>query len=401
MQAIFCSEVILAINPIMNSGIARKINTNILPFRKFHAILGKRRAEIVAKYRQLADLLRSDAAKILKEGGVRLPTEMEIASSYGISRQTVRNALKVLEDEGVIEKRQGSGSYINPQKQSGDMKQIAVVTTFIDDYIFPTILHDAQRIFAENGYSTLIYATENSVGREHEILTELLGKSISAVLIEGSRTALPTPNSALFSAFRKREIPLLFLHGLYPNLHDFPSVLDDNFSGGYQLTEYLIGKGHSRIAGVFKSDDMQGPLRYHGVVSAMTDAGIEINDSCFCWYDSEDRKAIISGKGVERLERFISRRLENVSAVVCYNDEIAYTMVRLLLEIGIRIPEDIAVVSFDNSFYSQIGAVPITSLGHSVPKSGKAAAEMLVGMLNGKNADSMLLKWELISRASG
>ncbi len=356
---------------------------------------------MAAKYRQLADFLRSEAMKILEGGGDRMPTEMEISSRYSVSRQTVRNALHMLEEEGLIERRQGSGSYIKPQKNADDLRQIALVTTFIDDYIFPTILHDAQSIFAKNGYSTLVYATENSVGRERDVLTELLGKNISAILIEGSRSALPTPNAGLFASFRRKGIPVVFLHGMYSNLPDFPCVLDDNFSGGFQAAQYLIDKGHSRIAGIFKSDDAQGPARYHGVISAMTAAGIRIHDSAFCWYDTEDRKAIVSGKGVERLERFIDSRLRSCSAVICYNDEIAYTLTRLMLEKGIRIPEDIAVVSFDNSFYSQIGAVPITSLGHKMPKSGKAAAELLVDMLGGGKGDTVYLRWELISRQSG
>ena len=366
-------------------------------------ILKRRRQGMPSKYRQLADILRRDAERIYSDGGNRLPTEMEISSSYSVSRQTVRSALRELENDGVIERRQGSGSYIKPIKNLKASSHIAVVTTFIDDYIFPSILHDAQRIFSDNGYSTIVYATENSVGRENEILTEILGKNIDAVLIEGSRTSYPTPNTALFMQLRKRGIPVLFLHGKYRNLPDFPAVLDDNFQGGYQLARYLINKGHTDIAGIFKSDDAQGPERYHGVVSAMTDSQIRINDSRFCWYDTEDRKDILSGDLMEetKLSRFIDERLGDATALVCYNDEIAYSAIQHLLRRGRTIPDDIAVVSFDNSFYSQIGSVPITSLGHKAPRSGIAAAELLLKMLEGTAAESVLLRWELISRQSG
>ena len=358
---------------------------------------------MAAKYRQLADFLRSEAMKILEGGGDRMPTEMEISSRYSVSRQTVRNALHMLEEEGLIERRQGSGSYIKPQKNADDLRQIALVTTFIDDYIFPTILHDAQSIFAKNGYSTLVYATENSVGRERDVLTELLGKNISAILIEGSRSALPTPNAGLFASFRRKGIPVVFLHGMYSNLPDFPCVLDDNFSGGFQAAQYLIDKGHSRIAGIFKSDDAQGPERYHGVVSAMTDSQIRINDSRFCWYDTEDRKSILSGEpeSLTKLSRFIDEELGSATAIICYNDEIAYSAIQIILKHGKTVPEDVAIVSFDNSFYSQIGSVPITSLGHKAPRSGVAAAELLIGMLKENKTESMNLRWELISRQSG
>ena len=152
----------------------------------------------------------------------------------------------------------------------------------------------------------------------------------------------------------------------------------------YLLTNYLIEKGHTRIAGIFKSDDMQGPERYHGVVSAMVDAGLKINDSSFCWYDTEDRKAIISGQGADRIDRFINKRLSGSSAVICYNDEIVFTLIKRMIEFGKRVPEDISVVSFDNSFYSQIGAVPITSLGHKSQRTGKTAAEILISLLTSR-----------------
>ena len=350
---------------------------------------------------QLADLLRGEISRITAEGGSRLPTEMEISDTYGISRQTVRTALKLLEDDGIIERKQGSGSYIRMQRQGEDSHQIALVTTFIDDYIFPSLLHEAQSVFEKNGYSTLVYSTENKIEKEREILLSLRMKNVSAIMIEGSKTALPTPNSDLFMRLKESGIPVLFFHGSYRNLSEFPCVSDDNYGGGYLLTKYLIDKGHTRIAGIFKSDDMQGPERYHGVVSAMVDAGLKINDSSFCWYDSEDRRAIIRGDGADRIDRFINKRLSGSTAVVCYNDEIAFSLIKRMIEFGKKVPDDISVVSFDNSFYSQIGAVPITSLGHRMQRTGKVAAEMLVSMLGGGKEQSLSLKWELTARASG
>ncbi len=357
---------------------------------------------MAAKYRSLADMLRGEISKLANSGRGRIPTEMEIAEQYGVSRQTVRNALDLLEQEGLIERRQGSGSYIRLQKRdSEDAKQIAVITTFIDDYIFPAVLHEAQIIFEKNGYSTLVYATENKVSKEREILSALSVKNVSAILIEGSKTALPTANSDLFMRFKEMGIPVLFIHGTYRNLPDFPSILDDNYKGGYQLAKYLIAKGHKRIAGIFKSDDMQGPERYYGVVSAMLEEGLRINDSSFCWYDTEDRRAIITGHGEDRLDRFINKRLSGSSAVVCYNDEIAFNLIKRMQDCGKSVPEDIAVVSFDNSFYSQIGSVPITSLGHGRERIGNTAADALVSLIKGEEVQSRKLSWEINGRKSG
>jgi len=352
-----------------------------------------------AKYEQLANLLRSEIRELSRHGQSKLSTEAELSARYRMSRQTVRHALRLLEDEGLIERRQGSGSYINECTKPCGAKQIAVVTTFLDDYIFPSILHDAQSCFSKAGYSTLLYTTENKVGKEREILEKLLEQDVSAVLIEGSKTALPTPNSDLYAALRERGIPVLFLHGVYSNLTSFPSLLDDNYSGGYQLAQYLCSKGHSKIAGIFKSDDIQGPQRYHGAVTALRDNNTSFRDSAFFWYDTEDRAALVGSSG-HMLDNFINHRLADATAVICYNDEIAYLLIKRLMELGKAVPDDVAVVSFDNSFYSQIGAVPITSLGHKANRTGKAAAELLLGILSGGSPQSHALEWELVCRSS-
>lgn len=355
-----------------------------------------------AKYEQLASILRSEIRQLRRQGGTKLAPETELAQRYHMSRQTVRHALKILENEGLIERRQGSGSYILEQDTvKEDIRQIAVITTFLDDYIFPTILHDAQNSFSRAGYSTLVYATENKVSREREILTKILEQKVSAVLIEGSKTAFPTPNSDLYQMLQGRGIPVLFLHGIYSNLSGFPCLLDDNYHGGYLLGKHLITKGHTRICGIFKADDIQGPQRYHGVVSALRDHNLPIRDNGFFWYDTEDRTALVCAGGRGILDSFIQDRLGSASAVVCYNDEIAHYLIKRLLEAGKSVPEDVAVVSFDNSFYCQLGPIPLTSLGHKSGRTGKIAAAMLLEMLTGKQVQSVFMDWELTSRSSG
>lgn len=354
-----------------------------------------------AKYIQLATQLRGEIAKLRYSGKSRLPTEEEIGRRYQVSRQTVRNALRTLQEEGLIDRRQGSGSYIRIERHSGDSKQVAVITTYINDYIFPEILHEIQVALDKKGYSTMIYATENRIEKEREILSDIISKDISAIIIEGSKTSLPTPNQDLFQQLRQMGIPVLFLHGKYPNLPDFPSVIDDNFSGGYMLASYLIAKGHRSIAAIFKSDDMQGPMRYFGAASALVASRLKIRDEFVCWYDTEDRNELMGLGGNARIEAFIEQIQESASAIICYNDEIAFTLIQMLQARGKLVPKDIAVVSFDNSFFSQIGAVAITSLGHLKKRTGDTAAEMLLKLLSGEEAESVMLKWDLIPRLSG
>lgn len=351
------------------------------------------------KYKRLAEQLREELARDGGRRGYKLPTELELAQRYQMSRQTVRHALQLLAEEGLIQRRQGSGSYATGKALSAPSRGIAVVTSFLDDYIFPTILHDAQAVFAQAGYETQVYATENRVDAEREILKKLLAEPPCGFLIEGAKTALPTPNMDVYQRILQTGAPVLFLHGICAGLNA-TCVADDNYGGGYRLANYLIGRGRGEIAGIFKSDDIQGPQRYHGAVSAIRDAGLCMRDERFAWYDTEDRRRMLAERDTRVLAQFVRERLEGAQAVICYNDEVAYLLIQELLSAGRRVPEDVAVASFDNSYYSQLGPVPVTSLRHRNSRMGRVAAEQLTAMLGGRAGQSRVLDWELVERSS-
>ena len=136
------------------------------------------------KYKALADRLREELTRDGGRKGDKLPTELELSRRYQLSRQTVRHALRLLEEEGLIQRRQGSGSYATGKAPSAVPRQIALVTSYLDDYIFPAILHDAQAVFAQAGYGTLLYTTENQAGAEREIL---LKEPVCGLLAEGGQ----------------------------------------------------------------------------------------------------------------------------------------------------------------------------------------------------------------------
>ena len=86
--------------------------------------------------------------------------------------------------------------------------------------------------------------------------------------------------------------------------------------------------------------------------------------------------------------------------MVCYNDEIANRLVSHLIKRGVRVPEDMAVVSFDNSQYSELSPVRITSLSHGKYNVGQMAAELLIRMMDGEPCRSETAPWTLIEKDS-
>lgn len=350
------------------------------------------------KYQQIADELRIQIEAGKYAGAASLPTEFALSEIYRASRQTVRKALAILAEDGLIAKRQGSGSRILRRRPavSNHRTTIAVITTYINDYIFPGILREMEKVFADGNCMPLLFSTQNQVDNERRLLQELLELSVDGVLVEGSKTVLPNPNQDLYQRLRGRGLPLVFMHGIYPDMPWALSVLDDNRSGGRMLVEYLYKKGHRDIAGLFKIDDIQGLQRYEGYMTGLRDLGLSMDDRRVFWFDTTAKEQLLAGELWDRAGRV----LEGCTAVVCYNDEIANRLICELRRRGTRIPGEMAVVSFDNSTLSDLSPIPITSLSHGDENVGKMAAELMLRCLQGENCHSEKAGWTLIEKAS-
>ena len=351
------------------------------------------------KYQFIADSLRQEIEKGRYNGGQPLPTEQFLCQRFQISRQTVRRALSLLEEEGLITRRQGSGSHLRERAEPEELphRSIAVVTTYISDYIFPSILRGMERVLAANGSAPLLFATQNQVATERKTLQALLTiKELDGVLVEGSKTALPNPNLDLYRKLIDRGVRLVFFNGTYPELSGCPCVLADNYDGGRQLVNYLHQKGHQNIAGVFKNDDMQGTQRYAGYIQALRELELPFEDKQVCWYNTETRKSF-------RSEAFLDSLVagfQGCSAIVCYNDEVAIRIITHLNKRKLDVPGRLAVVSFDNSHYSELSPVRITSLSHGSQNLGELAAELMLRQLQDEPCQSITVPWSLVERES-
>ena len=206
------------------------------------------------KYEELARQLRQGIQDGTYQTGQRLPSENELTQTTGYSRQTVRQAMALLENEGLTDRVRGSGTYVRSQVPSRRRTHnIAVVTTYIGEYIFPDILRGIDGVLSGNGYTQLLSATGNRVDRERQILEDLRQKPIDGLIVEGTKTALPNPNIDLYAYFDEQRIPVVFINGFYPDLTSPVYVVADDRAGGRLACQRLLKQGHRHIAGVFKN----------------------------------------------------------------------------------------------------------------------------------------------------
>ena len=262
----------------------------------------------------------------------------------------------------------GRGTFCSERMiQRHNSKNIAVVTTYISDYIFPRLIQGMDRVLTANGYSIILKNTGNSRTNEAKVLQELLDKPIDGLIIEPSKSQILCRHLNLYQMLDQYEIPYVFIQGSYPQMMDRPHILMDDCKGGYLLTKYLLGTGHRKIVGVFKADDSQGAQRHLGYARALNEAGISYDPEMVIWFHTEDRKQ----KPGLMMKLFLEAKRE-FDAVVCYNDQIAILVIRALREQGVRIPEDVSVTGYDNSAMAGSGEIGLTT--HR-PPPGKAGRD--------------------------
>lgn len=328
------------------------------------------------KYICLAESLRKELASHTGTKNWKLPTEQELCSAYQVSRQTVRQALSLLEKEGLILRRQGSGTYAAPPDPA--THTAAVILPSSQTYLYPSILRDLHLFFRSHGYYVQVFTTENLLEREREILESLLQNPVSALLVKGSRTALPNPNLFLYEKLEKLGTAIAFWDGGYSG-SALPVVDTDNRNAGFHLASYLAAKGHKNIGGIFQKDDRQSHQRYLGCAQALVTEALPLKDSWFYWYDTLPYGDTRSHDFPVRFpQAFLNTLRQECSAVICTNDQTAYYLIQTLREQHVAVPGDLAVAGFDNSYLCELGHVGITSLSWDGPKSWLHAAQLLI-----------------------
>lgn len=349
------------------------------------------------KYQVLIDYIVGQIENGILTPGDKLSSENELSRKFGISRQTVRTAIGILEEQGVLRRVKGSGTYLSDRRRESleQRSRIAVLTTYVDSYIFPKIIQGIEETLFERGYSVQIAFTNNTLEREKSVLSDIISRDdVAGVIVEGTKSGLPNPNIPFYKKLQARKIPIIFINTYYPEL-SVPHVSLDDVQAARKAVDYLIGKGHRDIGAVLKLDDGQGRQRYLGYLQAMDSAGYSVTDSRMVWIDTDESKqlAYCTDK--------ILNRLESCSALFCYNDQIAFQLVRILSDRGIRVPEDVSLISIDDSDLAIHSEVQITSLPHPKEKLGAKAAELLLRMIDsGKPVDSYEFGTRVVERDS-
>lgn len=372
------------------------------------------------KYKWLVEQLREIISDSIQKGINKLPTEQELAVRYRVSRQTVRAALAVLEDEREIRRIKGSGAYITGLSSLEDRNIVGILIPDEQQYKYPALINDIRVALAAEGFSCKVYPTHNHVDQERQILQFLLKSPLRALIVEPVKSALPSPNTELYQRLIQRGTSILFLGCAYPQLSQIPVIYEDNLYGAGLLVQSLVEKGHSSIAGIFQMDDQRGLERYQGFLDAMQNQGLTVPDRNICWYTTQELDDFRQSQDISFLKKFLERITPDYTAFICEDDFIAWLLWEELslgqekriapyaplssslqntgfkaASAGHSFETTITLAAFNTSYLTTSGLLRATTLTHQTHQPGTLAAQMSINKLKGLPVSSQEVPWQL------
>lgn len=345
----------------------------------------------VFKYVELAEQLRAEILIATVSPGEKFLTEDRLIERFGVSRNTARQAIALLVEQGLLVKKQGSGTFISEQivlyrkkkQNSAKNKCIAIVMTQVNLYIFPSVLMGISDYLFEHDYYTIIRMTMNKIGKERQVLKELLQTDVAGIILEPARSGYPPVNHDLYQKIQEKH-PCVLLHASLPGFA-FPSVNNSNVAGFTLLVDHLVERGHRDIALICKSDEQSGVQRFQGYAEGLIKHNITVDESRILWFNDENFEDMFT----EANAGAVMRAIGNCTAVMCSNDNVARKFLPFLQKRNIRIPDDLSVVGYDD-LQTDSMEHPVTTIEHPKEELGRAAGRAILSLLENPFADVSL-----------
>ncbi|MGQ4665372.1 LacI family DNA-binding transcriptional regulator [Metabacillus halosaccharovorans] len=323
----------------------------------------------------------SDVAKL---ANVSPATVSRVLSNPDLVSKETRE--KVME---VINKVNYKPHIVARQFRTKETKIILVVVPDITSAFFSKVLRGIEHVAVQNGYQVILGDTENDTEREQEYINLLLQKQADGMVLLTARQD-KTQLEEIAEHF-PMVLACEYMDGL-----NVPTVSIDNISSARKATEHLIQQGHTKIAHI------TGPInvilsrdRLRGFQQAMMSHDFEIDSA----YIQEGDFTFESG--YHQMLKLLALETPP-SAVFVFNDEMAMGVIKAVKDSHLSIPEDVAVVGFDNIKMSSVIEPNLTTINQPKYEIGKKAMELLLKLINGESLQKkkFVMKDELIVRES-
>ncbi|MBD1383337.1 LacI family DNA-binding transcriptional regulator [Metabacillus arenae] len=327
-------------------------------------------------------------------------TIKEVAKQANVSTATVSNVInntKFVSEEvrtrvlHVIEELNFHANTLAKGLRIQESRLIGVIVSDIANPFFSKVVSGIEKGAAEMGYNILLCNTASNLDKEIEFLNILKGKRVEGLIISSSGTT-----KEYFESLENLNIPIVFLNRS-PNTPSHKVVITNNIKGANKATEHLIQHGYTRIGIISGPTSLStGKDRLTGYKRAMEDYHLSIPDS----YIQEGDFSIESGYRAMKDLLTLNKDLE---ACLISNNFMTLGAHKYIKEAGYSIPNDIAVIGYDDSDWADVMDPPLTTVKQPTFEQGQKAIEMLFSTIRNENHHKqqiMYLQPSLVIRKS-
>jgi len=336
---------------------------------------------------RVADRIRADIRDGIYAPGERLPAEVYLANFLRVSRGTLRHALRVLLDEGMIETIAGKGTFVPHYEARRSIGLIGMILPSVVRARNPELITGAEETARQAGYSLVLGISGDERWLETEQIERMVSQGASGLIVYSVDG--PPDDVPKLRALVDRGVPLVLIDRYTPDLA-VDAVTMDNVSGGFQAVQHLIQQGYRRIGYIGTSNVGTSSIveRMAGYRWALEHHGLSFEPDLMCtevrrllaWPPREPDKLRFN----ERILRDYLDREDRPEAVFVCNDYVAFEVVQLAERMHLRIPDDLALVGFDNVAYTDYFGVPLTTVEQQRHEIGATAATLLLERISGR-----------------
>ncbi len=331
--------------------------------------------------------------------GDQIQSQQELSQYYGVSLITIKKAVNELISEGVLYSRVGKGTYVASASVPLELvrhKAIGLVLSDLKSPLFSLIVQSVEKHAAETGYSLLLSNSSGQESKEEEQIRRFRQMGVSGLII-ASMSRVYRATDTIRNLHREKFPYVMVSYMQDPDVHYIGA---DHELGAYMATRHLMRQGYSRIGYLNREKgNLLGEVRRNGYLRALREenlVGIEVVDNAVRgkleWDDYQ------SGYSAGMTFASMSDRPE---AIFAYNDLLAIGFEKAILDCGLRIPEDVAIVGFDNIERSSYAPVPLTTIKQPTEEIGTLAVERLIRQIQGDTIPARtILKPKLLVRDS-
>jgi len=326
----------------------------------------------------------STIAEVAKEAGVSVATVSRVINQSGsVSPEAERKV------NAAIAKLSYCPNVLARSFRTKESKTILVLVPNISNPFYSKIVSGIEDVLKRDGYNSMLCITEMNRAQTKGFLDLMSIKRADGAIV------METGESDLIATYAK-SYPVVKCSGYCEDL-SISYVSIDNFIAAKQVVEYLVSLGHKRIGFIGSTNKFDSTeLRKKGYMTVIINNEIEIDKRYM--RDADDNYSFKSGMEAAK-KMFLLK--DRPTAIFCISDMIALGAIRASIEMGLRVPEDVSIIGFDDVEYATMFHPLLTTVSQPCYEMGKAAGDLILKRLGGSTETKHLkLDHKLVLRES-